>query len=308
MKKLLNIDGGGVRVYFSLLILNYIEEKTNKKIIDLFDYFSGVSASSIVLSGLLTNYSVKEMLTIFKELSTKIFYRSYYHMLTSGLGLFDSKYSDYNINSELQLLFAGYKLGDCKKPLNILTYDLESSKAVCFYSYNDSKEIVSKTNLELPGYDLWKVIRCSTAAPTYFQPFVLGNYNLIDGGVVTNNLSELTFVDALEHFGRDEEYIQVSIGTGCHNTKFNCSPTGLWSWSGAIVDIFFAAASSYEMISLDKISKFENLKKFHRIDIELKYEIKLDDYTSYDMMTQIFESWLQCNQEYLDMVCEDLLK
>ena len=40
MKKLLNIDGGGVRVYMSLLLLDYIETRTNKKIVDLFDYFA----------------------------------------------------------------------------------------------------------------------------------------------------------------------------------------------------------------------------------------------------------------------------
>ena len=39
MKKLLNIDGGGVRVYLSLVILDYIEIKTGKKIVDIFDYF-----------------------------------------------------------------------------------------------------------------------------------------------------------------------------------------------------------------------------------------------------------------------------
>jgi len=45
MKRLLNIDGGGVRVYFPLLILDYIEQKTGKNILDLFDYYAGVSAS-----------------------------------------------------------------------------------------------------------------------------------------------------------------------------------------------------------------------------------------------------------------------
>ena len=67
MKKLLNIDGGGVRVYFSILILNYIEEKTGKEIIDLFDYYSGVSASSILLSALLTKYKLKDIIQLFKD-------------------------------------------------------------------------------------------------------------------------------------------------------------------------------------------------------------------------------------------------
>ena len=305
MKKLLNIDGGGVRVYFSLLILEYIENRTNKKILDLFDYFSGVSASSIVLSGLLTKYSVKEMITRFKEISSKVFYRSYYHMITSGFGFFDSKYNDYNINSELQLLFAGMKLHDCIKPLSILTYDMNTSKPVCFYSYKDINMI---SEGELPGYDLWKIIRGSTAAPTYFPPYIAYNMNMVDGGVVANNLSELTFIDSLNYFGQKETYMQVSIGTGIYNPKNKDVPSGIWSWSGAIVDTFFSASSGNMMIALDKISKFENLKNFYRIDIELQNEIKLDDYSAFDMMERIFENWMDNNHEYLNSICDDLLK
>ena len=51
MKKLLNIDGGGVRVYFSLLILNYIEMKTNKnqKLIIIFCTVVGIDDKSVYL-------------------------------------------------------------------------------------------------------------------------------------------------------------------------------------------------------------------------------------------------------------------
>ena len=44
MKRLLNIDGGGVRVYFPLLILDYIEQRTGKKILDLFDFCLKISS------------------------------------------------------------------------------------------------------------------------------------------------------------------------------------------------------------------------------------------------------------------------
>lgn len=296
MKKLLNIDGGGVRVYFSLLILNYIEMKTNKNILELFDYYAGVSASSIILAGLLTKYTVKDMLKIFKDISSKIFYRSLYQIVSSGFGLFYSKYTDDNINIELKKLLENFKLNDCKKPLAVLTYDLNSSKPICFYSYQDTNQ------------DLWEVIRGSTAAPTYFQPYKLNDYNLIDGGVVTNNLSEMTFIDALNQYGNMEEYFQLSIGTGVYNKKFTETPSGLWSWSGSILDIFFNATSSYEMLSLNKISKYENMKAFHRVDITLEQDIKLDDYASFDLMDSIFEKWLELNKDYMDTICDQLLE
>lgn len=303
MKKLLNIDGGGIRIYFSLLILKYIEEKTNRKIIDCFDYFAGVSASSIVLAGLLTRYSVDDMITTFKDIAKKIFYKSYYYSLTSGFGIFNSKYPDYYINEEFKKVFEDMKLSDVKKPLSILTYDLETNKPVSFHSYTSCTDTSCTSN---NNYKLWELVRSSTAAPTYFPPYVLDKYTLIDGGVVTNNLSEYIFINALEHFGKDEEYYQLSIGTGSYIRKFENVPSGLWSWSGSIMDVLFSATSNYEMSTLNKISHFEKLKKYDRVDIELIDPISLDDYTSFDKMDTIFNMWINIYHTDLDKICSEL--
>ncbi len=198
MKRLLNIDGGGVRVYFPLLILDYIEQKTGKNILDLFDFYAGVSASSIILSGLLTKYSVKEFLKLFKELSKTIFYRSYYYILKSGFGIFNSKYTDYFINQEFEIFFNNLKLSDVKKPLTMLSYDLIDSKPIYFDSYAED-------------HNLWEIVRGSTAAPTYFPPYQLDSKLLVDGGIVTNNMSELIFTKALSYYGKEEEFFQLSI-------------------------------------------------------------------------------------------------
>ena len=137
-KKILNIDGGGVKVYLSLLLLDYIEKKTNKKIIDIFDFYSGVSASSIVLGGLLIDYSVSDMIDMFKNISTNIFSIPYYYKIYSGFGLFNSTYPDYNINNQLEQLCNNKKLCDASKPLSILTYDMNSLKPINFCSYKDN--------------------------------------------------------------------------------------------------------------------------------------------------------------------------
>jgi patatin-like phospholipase/acyl hydrolase len=298
MKKLLNIDGGGVRVYFPLLIMNYIEKKTNKKIIDIFDFYSGVSASSIILSAILTNYSIEQVIELFKRIAKIIFYKSYFYTIKSCFGLLQSKYSDYYINTEFEKFFTGLKLSDAKKPLSILTYDLANSSPICWHSFHDTHK----------EYDLWKLVRGSTSAPTYFPPFILDSHILIDGGVITNNLSELIFTHALVYYGHQEEFFQISIGTGNYNPKITHTPSGLWSWSSSIINVFFNASASYEMNTLKKISKIENLKHFFRLDIDLDKDIKLDDYTAFDKMDNIFAKWLEQNQSWLDAICEQLMK
>jgi len=301
MKKILNIDGGGVRVYFPLLILNYIEKKTGEKIIDLFDFFSGVSASAIILSGLLTIYSLEEIIKKFKELSSQIFYKSYFYTIKSMFGVLDSKYPDYYINYEFQKLYKELKISDIKKPFIILTYDLSSSKPKCFHSYHK----IDDNNLD---YLLWELIRSSTAAPTYFPAYQLNNLTLIDGGIVANNLSELSFTHALSHFGNDENFLQLSIGTGNYLPKFNNPPSGLLSWSGPIFDVLFSAASTNDMNKLMKIGRYENLKHFFRLDINLNENILLDDYNAFDKMDIIFNKWLNENKDEIDKICDEIIK
>lgn len=296
MKKLLNIDGGGVRVYFPLLILNYIEKKTGMKIIDLFDFYSGVSASSIILAGILTKYTVEDIIHKFKTLSSLIFYRSYTYMVQSGFGILYSKYPDLNINEQFQKFYQDLKLSDVKKPLLILTHDLSKNKPKCFHSYKEKND-----------YNLWEIIRGSTAAPTYFPAYELDEYMLIDGGIVANNLSDLIFTHALTHYGKEEEYFQISIGTGCYNPKLSSPPSGLWSWSGPILNVLFSAASINDMNNLKRIGVYDNLKHFYRLDLNLDDDITLDDYTAFDKMDNIFDKWLEENKTELDKICEELI-
>jgi patatin-like phospholipase/acyl hydrolase len=294
MKKILNIDGGGVRVYFPLLILNEIEKRTNTSIVDLFDYFAGVSASSIVLSGLLTRYSISDIIELFKKSCKSMFYRSYVYTVTSGFGMFYSKYPSHYIEESLKEIFQEDMLSDCKKPMSILTYDLKHNVPLHFSSYKHHPIPIK----------LWQVVRGSTSAPTYFPPYEVEDYILIDGGIVTNNLSELSFIKAMEYYGTQEEYVQLSLGTGYSDDS--CIPSGMWGWSNTIFDVMFKATSTYEMNMLKKISKFENLKRFYRLDLKLKTYIYLDDYNAFDKMDKVFVEWLEQNDAYIDDLCKQL--
>ena len=296
MKKLLNIDGGGIKVYFSLLILKYIENKTNKNIKDIFDFYAGVSASSIILSGILTNHSLDYIIDRLKIVGQNMFYKSYFYTFYSLFGLLNSKYPEYHINSELELQFKDTKLKDIDKPYIILCYDLNTSNPVYYSSFDNL------LNDEL----LWKIIRSSTAAPILFPPYQLNDKLLVDGGIITNNLSEIIYTHALNYYN-NEDFIQISIGTGFYSHKLNKKPLGLLSWTGSVLEIVLNAHSTYELNTMKQIGKINNLKHFFRIDLLLDEYIQLDDYTAFDKMDIIFDKWLNENTTYLDEICEILI-
>ena len=133
MKNILSIDGGGIRSYIPLRMLNYIENKTQIPISELFDYFSGVSAGAIVISWVLIKnenglqkYSTNEILDMFENLCTQIFPSSYTNKFKTGFGLFGSKYDCINISKSLDYICGNIKPIDLIKPFTIVSYDLIS--------------------------------------------------------------------------------------------------------------------------------------------------------------------------------------
>ncbi len=55
------------------------------------------------------------------------------------------------------------------------------------------------------------------------------------------------------------------------------------------------------------LSLIDNLKCFHRLEINLDSDISLDDYNSFDQMDQIYSKWLETNKDNLDKICNELI-
>lgn len=60
MKKILSIDGGGIRGIIPARILADIESQTNKQIFELFDLIVGTSTGGIIALGLVKPHSIKK--------------------------------------------------------------------------------------------------------------------------------------------------------------------------------------------------------------------------------------------------------
>ena len=300
MKNILAIDGGGVRSFIPLKILNEIEKRTGLPISDLFDYFSGVSAGSIVAALVLIKdengkqkYSTTQILELFEKFTKSVFYYSYVDRFMSGFGLFGPKYSNDYLEKALNEYFGSLQLKDLIKPVCFISYDLNSLKPY-YYSTRDT-----------PDATVLDSILSSTAAPTYFGPYQKDNYLFIDGGVVTNNPCEVCFLKALQH--KKQDYFTLSLATGYNSTK-NTWNYGLFGWSYNIVDILFNANESSQSFELELLHNVlsEN-NKFTRINIPLIDNILLDDVYAFPKMNEIMDKWIQDNDLYLTEICEQLL-
>ncbi|HYC71913.1 MAG TPA: patatin-like phospholipase family protein [Opitutaceae bacterium] len=201
-RRILSLDGGGIRGVFSLMVLRRVEalcraERGDPKLVlrDCFDFFAGTSTGAIIAALLAWGKSVEEILRLYRERGREMFTRS------SLLARKDSKYAAGPIEKMFRELFGDATLGTRKlwdpadpagqKVLLVVMRNASTGSAwpVCNHpavKYNAPGR--DDCNLQVP---LWQVLRGSTAAPTFFrpQPIALGGRTdlFVDGGMTPYN-------------------------------------------------------------------------------------------------------------------------
>lgn len=323
MRNILSIDGGGVKTFMPLYLLNEIENRTKTSVTELFDYFTGVSAGALICSMFLIKneegkqkYSANDILNIFENQCKTIFSYTYVGWMKTGFGLFDSTYSSVNIEKSLNEYFNNITLSNLVKPISIISYDLISNKPIFFNLQNN------------PNILIKDCLMATTAAPTYFSPYEIvineQKYLLIDGGVVSNNPIEQCFLDAYDYFNirnkekeneikendiiENESFYTLSLGTGYYDVNYSTGNFGKIGWASKIIDILFNANIAEHNYQLKLIDRFVQGNKLERIDFKLSKTINLDNISSFNDMKSIMDEWIKNNDEKINNLCDKLLK
>lgn len=194
-KKLLALDGGGIRGVLSLEILRKLESllrttsgNADYRLADYFDYISGTSTGGIIAAGLAIGMSVDKILEFYEQSGAQMFepaklrHRLSYHYQSEPLAKMlkcvfgeDTQLGSDSVET-LLLLILRNATTDSPWPISNNP----------FAKYNHSGH--SACNLKFP---LWQLVRASTAAPTYFPPEVIvvngRQFIFVDGGVTMYN-------------------------------------------------------------------------------------------------------------------------
>jgi len=205
MKRILTFDGGGIRGVFSLEILLRIEtllrehfKAPNLILADHFDFFAGTSTGAIIAAGLSWGMPVEEILTLYVKHGTTMFQHvPWYNPLKRILV---SRYEAKPLSDLLRRTFSEDGKGevpallDTKRLKTLLLVVLRNHTTGSAWPisnnplamYNDANLL--DCNLKVP---LWKLVRASTAAPTYFDPeeIMLGGkrHVFVDGAITPYN-------------------------------------------------------------------------------------------------------------------------
>ena len=177
-KKILTMDGGGIRGMMSVEILAGIEDMLRRELkagadfvlADYFDFVAGTSTGAIIAACIATGMSVAQVRKFYEESGVEMFDKA------ALLKRLHYKYDDDNLAKKLKSeLGETTLLGDSKLRCLLMMMMRNAttdspwpiSNNPCA-KYNDRAR--RDRNLNLP---LWQLVRASTAAPVFFPPEVV---------------------------------------------------------------------------------------------------------------------------------------
>ena len=228
-RKLLALDGGGIRGCISIEVLarleSLIRQETGKPDLvlgDWFDHVGGTSTGAILATCIASGMPVSRIREFYQEQGSAMFHQA------SLLKRLWFTYEREPLAAKLrEVLGAEARLGSpdlrCLLMLVLRNASTDSPWPLSNNPrarYNDRRR--PDCNLDLP---LWQLVRASAAAPTFFPPEYVRLQNkefiFVDGGVTSyNNPSFLLFMMAtlepyrLQWATGPENMLLVSIGTG----------------------------------------------------------------------------------------------
>lgn len=267
-KKILALDGGGIRGMLTVEVLAEIETLLRQKLgrgedfvlADYFDFVSGTSTGAIIAACISIGMKVSDIRTFYISSGEEMFDKA------SLLKRFRHKYEDEKLAAKMQAVFGKNTTLGSDRLKTVLMMVMRNASTDSpwpisnnpFAKYNQPQR--DDCNLNIP---LWQLVRASTAAPVYFPPEVVKvgqhEFVFVDGGITTyNNPAFQSFLMAtVEPYkmnwpAGEGGLLVVSIGTGTSpqaNADLDPSEMNLLYNAGSIPSaLMYAALNEQDML------------------------------------------------------------
>lgn len=229
-KRVLSIDGGGIKGVFPAAFLADIEATLPEPIYKYFDLIVGTSTGGIIAIGLALGMKASDILEFYQKLGPKIFNGN--QLILFAKNFRNAKYGHEKLEKALNEIFGNKTLSDAKSRLVITSLNVDNG-SVCLLKTPHHPKFERDLNLTAV-----EVALATSAAPTYFPIKIMSlGYSLVDGGVWANNPISVAVAEAIGVLDWSKENTKI-LSVGCTDEPFDIGSlrkrAGLLSWAYTI--------------------------------------------------------------------------
>ncbi|CAK6949887.1 calcium-independent phospholipase A2-gamma [Scomber scombrus] len=251
--RVLAIDGGGTRGLLALQTLHKLQNLTGKRVHQLFDYICGVSTGAILAFMLgIFQIPLEECEEMYRKLGSDVFKQNVI------VGTVKMGWSHAFYDSEIWENILKERMGEGRMIESARDPHCPKVAAVSTIVNRGLplKAYVCRNYRLMPGvrshylgdctHKMWEAIRASSAAPGYFQEFVMGKDLHQDGGLLINNPTALAIHECKCLWPNTPLQCVVSLGTGRYETAGKNS-TAYTSLKAKITNVISSATDTEEV-------------------------------------------------------------
>jgi patatin-like phospholipase/acyl hydrolase len=272
VKRILSIDGGGIKGVFPASFLTAIEECAGGDIAKYFDLIVGTSTGGIIALALGLGLTAKETLAFYENHGPEIFCgrRIFRRLRQWGFGKYDRK----PLEDALRNVFGTKRIGDSRCRLVIPSLNAETNEVHIWKTAHHPR---LQLDYKRPAIE---AALATASAPTYFPTYQsVSGIPLIDGGVWANNPIAVAVVEAIGILGWSPSEIRV-LSLGCTSRPIDMRWalsrfSGKLAWATKVVDVFMAAQESSSLGMAQHLVADRN--QIMRISPQVGTRYELDD-------------------------------
>ncbi len=208
--RILSLDGGGAKGFYSLGVLREIEGLVGKPLCEVFDLIFGTSTGAIIASLLALGRPVDEIHTLYKEHVVRIMQRKSAREKSEALGALASK------------IYGDTRFDAMKTGVGIVATKWEIERPMIFKG--SLAQAHGRRGTFVPGFGVpvGEAVAASCSAYPFFERKVVttahgDRIELVDGGYCANNPTLFAIADALGALEQPRAALRVvSVGVGVY--------------------------------------------------------------------------------------------
>lgn len=208
--KILTLDGGGAKGFYSIGVLDEIEKNTQRRISDTFDLIYGTSTGAIIAALLARGDSVSEVHGVYREHVPDIMRLSNPERRSAALRRLANE------------VFGNTAVSDFKIPIGIVATNWKDERPLIFKALQAQAHGSVGSFVPFFGMSVADAVVASCSAYPYFCIHKVRKANgdvveLADGGFCANNPTLYAIADATLPLGYDPVELRVvSLGVGSY--------------------------------------------------------------------------------------------